>query len=106
MDDEQTTDAPGGDDALSHTVAGVRRLIELAVTADPPADALAAAADHVARAIALLEPFRTGARRRAARAGAGGSGGRDALRRGRRSVQPARAAAARALGAAARPSAR
>jgi acyl-coenzyme A thioesterase PaaI-like protein len=71
MDDEQTTGAPGGDDALSHTVAGVRRLIELSVTADPPADALAAAADHVARAIALLEPFRTGARRPAARGGAG-----------------------------------
>jgi acyl-coenzyme A thioesterase PaaI-like protein len=71
MGDGQMSDSNEKDEALRAAVAGVRQLIELAVTADPPADALATAADHIARAAAALEPFRTDARRRAARGGRG-----------------------------------
>src|SRR5262249_56073585 len=52
------------DVALRDAIDGVRRLIELTVTAEPSHDALATAAHHVAQAVAALEPFRRATRRR------------------------------------------
>jgi acyl-coenzyme A thioesterase PaaI-like protein len=64
MDDgDRTMDAPDADDALSDAVDGVRRLIELTVTADAPPDAIATAQQHIAQALAALEPFRQDRRR-------------------------------------------
>jgi acyl-coenzyme A thioesterase PaaI-like protein len=64
MDDPQASDTLDKEAALREAIDGVRRLIELTVTAEPSSDALATAAHHVAQAAAALEPFRRATRRR------------------------------------------
>ena len=59
--DERT---PDPHDALRGVVGGVRRLIELLITAEASDGALRAAGDHVAHALAVLAPFRVGPGRR------------------------------------------
>ncbi len=64
MNDSPASDTLDKDAALRDAIDGVRRLIELTVTAEPSHDALATAAHHVAQAVAALEPFRRATRRR------------------------------------------
>ncbi len=68
MDDEQRSGPPESADAvLERLVENVRRLIDLTVTADAPADALRRAARHVADAADALAPHRGDGRRRSSR---------------------------------------
>ena len=68
MDDQRPSGAPESADAvLERLVEDVRRLIDLTVTADAPADALRRAARHVADAADALAPHRGDGRRRAPR---------------------------------------
>src|SRR5262249_61682265 len=53
-------------DGLPGLVEDTRRLIELLVTSEAPADALLAAGRHVREAVAALAPFRSGPNRRSA----------------------------------------
>jgi acyl-coenzyme A thioesterase PaaI-like protein len=68
MDDQQPSGPPeSADAAQERLVAEMRRLIELSVTADAPADTLRRAALHVAEAVKALTPHRGDGRRRPSR---------------------------------------
>ena len=68
MDDQHRSGSPESADAvLERLVEDVRRLIDLTVTADAPADVLRRAARHVADAADALAPHRGDGRRRSSR---------------------------------------
>ena len=66
MNDRQASDTVDKEIALRDAIDGLRRLIELTVTAEPSHEELATAAHHIAQAAAALEPSRRAARRREA----------------------------------------